>query len=156
MQSLVQMDNFCYRPESVNLDWPLYKHRLQNFFTINRIGYKVIEADQNATPPIVGETTQLALNYLLHVGGPKIFDIYNATESSTTPLNYVTLVATLDARFTAVNSRISDFQFRSCAQLEDETLADYANRLRVLARSAGIVETALDSNILSVILYMTQ
>ena len=156
MQTLVQMENFCYKAESVNLDWPIYKQRLQNFFTINNIGFKVIAPDATAHPPVFGETTSLALNYLIHVGGPKILDIYNATESTVTPLTYVTFVATLDARFTVVNSRISDFQFRSCVQLEDEKLADYANRLRVLARSAGIADLALDTNILSVILYTTR
>ena len=75
------------------------------------------------------------LTYLLHLGGPKIVEINNA---STNPLNYVTLVTLVDARFATINTRISDYQFRSCIQSDEETLADYSNRLRGLARLAGV------------------
>ncbi len=149
------MQDFVFRQESANLDWPLYKQRLQNFFMINRIGSKIIAPALDATPPIAGESTMTALHYLLHVGGPKILEIFNATNTEQTPLNYVSFVTLLDARFTLVNARISDLQFRSCTQNEDESLADFANRLRVLARSAGITSENIDTNILSVIAYST-
>ena len=155
MASLIQMEPFTYRPESANLDWPLWKQRLQNFFTINRIGMVVVTADPQANPPVVAETTLLAHGYLLHLGGPKVVEINNANTSANNTLNYVSLVALLDTRFATVNTRISDYQFRSCSQLEDETLADYANRLRVLARSAKVADELLDAQILSVILNNT-
>ncbi|MFY8165099.1 MAG: hypothetical protein ACOVJ8_00825 [Sediminibacterium sp.] len=149
------MEAFIYRPESANLDWPLWKQRLQNFFTINRIGMVIVTADLNANPPVVGDATSLAHGYLLHLGGPKVIEINNANTSTNNPLNYVTLIALLDTRFATVNTRISDYQFRSCAQSDDETLADYANRLRVLARLAGVANEFLDTQILSVILNNT-
>ena len=74
----INMDHFVYRPETASIDWPLYKQRLENFFIINHIGYKIITADPQTNPPILGETTSMAHGYLMVLGGPKIVEINNA------------------------------------------------------------------------------
>ena len=124
----LNIDHFIYRPESATTDWPLYKQRLEMFFLINSIGYKVVTPDPQATPPVTGESTAVAHGYLMVLGGQKIVEINNA---SAVELNYVTLTAAVTERFTAVNPRIADFKFRSCIQLDEESLADYSSRLHI-------------------------
>ena len=152
MASLFSMDSFVYKPDSVHQDWPSFKQRLQLFLKIKKIGFKVVTAVPNDNPllAVMGETTEMALNYLLHSGGPKILEIYNASPGQD-GLNYATFSAILDERFAVVNPQIADYHFRSCKQATEETLADYAIRLRSLAIIANIQPNALDQSILSVI-----
>jgi hypothetical protein len=67
----ISMDHFVHKPLSANIDWPIWKQRLQFFFTINRIGYIVVTANLGADPPIVGETTSVAHGYLMVLGGQR-------------------------------------------------------------------------------------
>ena len=150
MAALTTMDFFVYRPDTVHLDWPLFKQRLQTFMRIQRIGYVITMNNAGTDPLTATETTSMALNYLLHSGGEKILEIYNATQNNEN-LNYVSFVAILDARFTAVNPQIADYHFRAAKQNLNETLADYAIRLKVLARAAAINADSMDSQVLSVI-----
>jgi hypothetical protein len=82
------------------------------------------------------------------LGGPKIVEINNA---SADPLNYVQLIALLDARFANVNTRVADVNFRSCIQGDNENLSDYAQRLKTLAVAAGLAGEAIAAQVLSVI-----
>ena len=91
MAALTTMDPFVYRPDTVHLDWPLFRQRLQTFMRIQRIGYVVVDANLSANPSVTGETTSMALNYLLHSGGEKILEIFNATPNNE-GLNYVSFV----------------------------------------------------------------
>jgi hypothetical protein len=86
-------------------------------------------------------------------GGPKIVEINNA---QTGAVNYVQLVALIDARFANTNPRIADVAFRSCMQAVDESLADYANRLKYLAAQAGLEGNNIDTNVVSVIYLNTK
>ena len=148
----LNIDHFIYRPESATTDWPLYKQRLEMFFLINSIGFKLVTPDTHATPPVAGETTAVAHGYLMVLGGPKIVEINNA---SAVALNYVTLTNAVTDRFTAVNPRIADFKFRSCVQLDEESLADYSSRLHILAAAANIAADQRSTQVLSVIMNMT-
>ena len=150
MAALTTMEPFLYRPDTVHLDWPLFKQRLQTFMRIQRIGYVVTRANSSALPAVAGETTAMALNYLLHSGGEKILEIFNSTPNND-ELNYVSFVTILDARFTAVNPQIADYHFRAAKQNLNENLADYAIRLKVLASAAAINAESMDSQVLSVI-----
>ena len=149
----ISMDHFVYRVLTAHIDWPLWKQRLQFFFTINRIGFVVITADLVADPPVVGETTNIAHGYLMVLGGPKIVEINNASVDA---LNYVQLVALIDARFANTNPRIADVNFRSCLQAEDENLSDYSNRLKILATAAGLRGGDVATNVVSVIYLNTR
>jgi hypothetical protein len=86
-------------------------------------------------------------------GAPKIVEINNA---QTGAINYVQLVALIDARFANTNPRIADVAFRSCMQADDESLADYANRLKNLAAQAGLDGNNIDTNVVSVIYLNTK
>jgi hypothetical protein len=143
----ITMDHFVYRQESAHVDWPLWKQRLEFFFTINRIGYVVITG-QVGPPIILAETTLVAHGYLMVLGGPKIVEINNAAEDA---LNYVQLVALLDTRFANVNPRVADVNFRSCLQLDNENLMDFAHRLKTLAVAAGHQGDQIATQVLSVI-----
>ena len=79
---------------------------------IQRIGYVVVNANLSANPAVTSETTSMVLNYLLHSGGEKILEIFNAT-SDNEGLNYVSFVNILNARFTAVSPQIADYHSRS-------------------------------------------
>jgi len=143
----ISMDHFVYRQESAHVDWPLWKQRLEFFFTINRIGFRVVTGAVGP-PIVVAETTSIAHGYLMVLGGPKIVEINNA---SADPLNYVQLIALLDARFANVNTRVADVNFRSCIQGDNENLSDYAQRLKTLAVAAGLAGEAIAAQVLSVI-----
>jgi hypothetical protein len=151
MASIINMENFVYNAETAHVDWPLWNQRLQNFFRINNIGFAIVTANPGGNPPVLGETTALAHGHLLHAGGPKITEINNAHTTAQLQLNYVTLVAILDARFARANTRVSEYQFTNCFQTDTETLADYATRLTSLARQAGVPEANINARVISVI-----
>ena len=150
MAALLQIDQFVYNDATAHHDFPIYAQRFELFLDIQNIGYTIIAADLTATPPVTGETTIRALHFLLHVGGSKILEIFNASPKQP-PLDYVAFKKILTTRFTVNNLQVADFNFRGARQLPKETLANFATRLRALAITATIAEATIDSQILSVI-----
>lgn len=150
MAQLITLEPFEYKSDSVHKDWPAWRQRFENFSRLQRVSIAIVTANLGADPPVAGEDTSMALAYLLHSGGSKIMDIYNASPNEPV-LNYVTFKAIIDARLVAANAQINDLHFRSSKIQVSETLADYAIRLRQLAVSANIANANLDAQILSVI-----
>lgn len=150
MAQILAMDEFVYLPETVHTDWPQYKLRFETYLRINRVGYVIVVADLTATPPIVGENTSMALNYLLHSGGNHIRSIHGS-EQPAEPFTYVTFTAVLATRFTADNPQITDYNFREGRQMPNESMIDFVTRLRVLAKAAQIPNDQIDAQILIVI-----
>ena len=134
--ALLQMDQFIYDDATAHRDFPLYAQRFELFLTIQNIGFCIITPDPNSNPPTLGETTMKALHFLLHLGGPKILEIYNA---SAQPLNYVTFKAILMARFSIINPQIADFHFRSAKQF---TLPHVSKPLQLMQIFPKLISTS--------------
>ena len=92
---------FIYIRESAAKDWPIYKREFELFLDIKEVPIAVITPDQNAVPPVIGETTMKAKTYLLHFGGSHIRDIHYSLNNHAA-LNYVTFTDILTAQFVPV------------------------------------------------------
>ena len=89
MANFLSLDTFIYSVDTVHRDWPIFKQRLENLLRIQRVGYVIVTPNAIANPPILGEDTSMALNYLL-----QILEIFNASPNNA-QLNYVTFTALL-------------------------------------------------------------
>lgn len=142
------VDKFVYHKDTASIQWPLFVQRLEIVLAIQNVGIVIQQATEQ--PQYAGETTAKAFNVLLHTGDTHVIEIYNAIPVPK-PTSYPALLTYLNTHFAAVNPMVADYQFRAAKQGQDESLTDYATRLKGLATQAAIPADTINLQVLSVI-----
>jgi hypothetical protein len=139
------LEHFVYNQHSVNAEWPRFLQKFKIFLQIIKLNVTTKEEDAVE-----------ALQHLLTVGGEKVFDIYFALENQET-IKYAEFIKLLNERFLTTNVKIATYRFRECEMILNESLRDYATRLRFLGQAAGIKDKdVLDTEILEIICRKTK
>jgi hypothetical protein len=136
------MEHFIYNSKTVASDWPRYLMRFHNFLELSNL----VLTDEGQAKKAKGR--------FLHVCGETITDIYMAQDDPDA-LTCKQILDLISAKFVKTNTRTAKYQFTQCKMLPDESIADYAIRLRPLAKAAGITSANRDGEILAVIAAQT-
>ncbi len=131
------MEPFIYDEATVSIQWPKWLFRFENYLALSEIDIA----------QLAGAAT--ALRHLLHSGGPKIMDIYEAQDNHA--LTYAQVRTMFNTRFAAPANRLRTFTFRNCKQGQEESLDDYIIKLQQLAINAGVPAADRDGEIINII-----
>ena len=139
--SPIGMTEFAYNSETASIDWSRWIKRFEIYLLVQGI-------DRSS-----GEDRALALQHLLFLGGPKVFDIYDSIvpTDSDHPTTYEQLKTACLASFTYSNPMVDSILFRAAKQMPSENLNDWATRLKSLGIKAAITADTLESEVLKVI-----
>ena len=132
MDNLPVFPSFDYDSDKANAGprWKRWVQRLENLF----VGLKLEDGKQKKA-------------LLLHYGGERVYDIYDAEKGSEEP-DYEATKKILTTYFEPkINVIMEVYSFRNCRQSDDQSLEEYVTELRQLAKTCQFADS--DSEILA-------